>query len=107
MHNNIKCLTDHLLFYSFLYLLINIIFFSFNNINKNIKFQITSTIINVPKEHHYKLIGKQGAIRKDIELRTGARIQIPSFHNASEIVNITGSKYAVAKAVQVCIQNIF
>ncbi|XP_025416167.1 vigilin-like [Sipha flava] len=60
---------------------------------------ITRTI-NIAKEHHGKLMGKKGAFRKDIELRTGARIHIPSIKNTSEIINVTGTRNSTAKAIK-------
>lgn len=45
-------------------------------------------------------MGKQGTRRKEIELRTGARIQMPSIQDTSDIINVTGTRDAVEKAVQ-------
>ncbi|XP_050434788.1 vigilin-like [Adelges cooleyi] len=45
-------------------------------------------------------MGKHGARRKEIEQRTGARIQKPSFQDTSDIINVTGKRDAVEKAVQ-------
>jgi hypothetical protein len=52
-------------------------------------------------------MGKSGAVRKDIEIRTGARIYIPSIKNTSEIINVTGTRNSTAKAIKVCIKNMF
>lgn len=62
-------------------------------------FQATSAV-SVPKEHHCQVMGKQGTRRKEIEQRTGARIQMPSIQDTSDIINITGTRDAVEKAVQ-------
>ncbi|XP_050546345.1 vigilin [Daktulosphaira vitifoliae] len=61
--------------------------------------QATSAV-PVPKEHHCQVMGKQGARRKEIEQRTGARIQMPSIQDTSDIINVTGTRDAVEKAVQ-------
>jgi len=45
-------------------------------------------------------MGKQGTRRKEIEQRTGARIQMPSIQDTSDIINVTGTRDAVEKAVQ-------
>ncbi|XP_022182851.1 vigilin [Myzus persicae] len=61
--------------------------------------QATSAV-PVPKEHHCQVMGKQGTRRKEIEQRTGARIQMPSIQDTSDIINVTGTRDAVEKAVQ-------
>ncbi|XP_025421486.1 vigilin-like [Sipha flava] len=61
--------------------------------------QITRTI-NVAKEHHGKLMGKKGVVRKNIEIRTGSRIHIPSIKNTSEIINVTGTRNSTSKAIK-------
>jgi len=45
-------------------------------------------------------MGKQGTRRKEIEQRTGARIQMPSIQDTSDVINVTGTRDAVEKAVQ-------
>lgn len=64
-----------------------------------LQLQATSAV-PVPKEHHCQVMGKQGTRRKEIEQRTGARIQMPSIQDTSDIINVTGTRDAVEKAVQ-------
>lgn len=54
----------------------------------------TKTVLNVtiPKEHHRKVLGKQAANLKQIELNTGTRITIPRSDDRSDVIKITGNK---------------
>jgi hypothetical protein len=52
-------------------------------------------------------LGKEGQNLKNIEKRTGARVQIPCMKNPSDIIYITGTKDSTKKVVQVCIKNMF
>ncbi|XP_025419238.1 vigilin-like [Sipha flava] len=62
--------------------------------------QIKTTTTQFPKEHRGKLLGKQGLNLKNIEKRTGARVQIPCMKNSGDIIYITGTKDSTKKVVQ-------
>ncbi|XP_025416560.1 vigilin-like [Sipha flava] len=62
--------------------------------------QIKTTTIPFPKEHRSTLLGKQGLNLKNIEKRTGARVQIPCMKNSADIIYITGTKDSTKKVVQ-------
>lgn len=61
--------------------------------------QAITRVVPVPKEHHCHVVGKQGTRRKEIEQRTGTRIQMPRILDMSDMINITGTRDAVEKAV--------
>ncbi|XP_025407283.1 vigilin-like, partial [Sipha flava] len=62
--------------------------------------QIKTTTTPFPKEHRSTLLGKQGLNLKNIEKRTGARLQIPCMKNSADIIYITGTKDSTKKVVQ-------
>ncbi|XP_025405844.1 vigilin-like, partial [Sipha flava] len=62
--------------------------------------QIKTTTTPFPKEHRSTLLGKQGLNLKNVEKRTGARIQIPCMKNSADIIYITGTKDSTKKVVQ-------
>ncbi|XP_025416174.1 vigilin-like [Sipha flava] len=62
--------------------------------------QIKTTTTQFPKEHRSMLLGKQGLNLKNIEKRTGARVQIPRMKNSGNIIYITGTKDSTKKVVQ-------
>lgn len=45
-------------------------------------------------------MGKKGIRCKEIEEYTGARIQVPNVGDTSDIINVTGTRDSVQKAVQ-------
>ncbi|XP_025409088.1 vigilin-like [Sipha flava] len=62
--------------------------------------QIKTTTTPFPKEHRSTLLGKQGLNLKNIEKRTGARVQIPCVKNSADIIYIIGTKDSTKKVVQ-------
>lgn len=62
-------------------------------------FQTQSTKqINIPKEHHRWILGKQRQRLKDLEKVTSTKIMVPAFQEQSDIVTITGTKEGIEKA---------
>ncbi|XP_025423354.1 vigilin-like [Sipha flava] len=62
--------------------------------------QIKTTTTPFPKEYRSTLLGKQGLNLKNIEKRTGARVQIRCKKNSADIIYITGTKDSTKKVVQ-------
>ncbi|XP_046605985.1 vigilin [Neodiprion virginianus] len=54
--------------------------------------------LNIPKEHHRWILGKQGQRLKDLEKTTATKIQIPSVQDQSDTITITGTKEGIEKA---------
>lgn len=54
--------------------------------------------INIPKEYHKYLLGKQGAKLKELEKNTATKINVPHINDNSEVITITGSKEGNEKA---------
>ncbi|XP_015598207.1 vigilin [Cephus cinctus] len=54
--------------------------------------------INIPKDHHGWILGRQGQRLKDLEANTATKINVPSFHEQSDIITITGTKEGIEKA---------
>jgi rRNA processing protein Krr1/Pno1 len=98
---------NHLLFYSFITDKYIKKYFFLAILTKTLKFQTKTTTTPFPKEHRSMLLGKQGLNLKNIEKRTGARVQIPCMKNSADIIYITGTKDSTKKVVQVCIKNMF
>lgn len=61
--------------------------------------------ISIPKDHHRKLIGKEGAALKELEQRTNCTITIPKRDQASDIIEIKGPAEGI-RAAMAHIQNI-
>uniref|UniRef100_A0A1I7U4S3 Vigilin n=1 Tax=Caenorhabditis tropicalis TaxID=1561998 RepID=A0A1I7U4S3_9PELO len=55
--------------------------------------------IEIPKEHHGRLIGKEGALLRNLESETNCRIQIPNRDGASSKIIITGPREGIQRAV--------
>ncbi|KAJ1348733.1 hypothetical protein KIN20_004105 [Parelaphostrongylus tenuis] len=55
--------------------------------------------LDIPKDHHRKLIGKEGAILRQLEADTNCRITIPSRDTPSETIKIVGPREGIEKAV--------
>ncbi|RCN39176.1 KH domain protein [Ancylostoma caninum] len=55
--------------------------------------------LDIPKDHHRKLIGKEGAALRQLEADTNCRIAIPSRDTPSETIKITGPREGIEKAV--------
>lgn len=56
--------------------------------------------IEIPKEHHGRLIGKEGALLRNLEAETNCRIQIPNRDGPSSKITITGPREGILRAVQ-------
>lgn len=54
--------------------------------------------VNIPKEHHRWILGKQGQRLKDLEKTTATKIQIPSVNDQSDVITIVGTKEGIEKA---------
>ncbi|XP_033222679.1 vigilin [Belonocnema kinseyi] len=62
-------------------------------------FQTQSTKqINIPKEHHRWILGKQRQRLKDLEKVTSTKIMVPQIQEQSDIITITGTKEGIEKA---------
>ncbi|GLV35995.1 Dodeca-satellite-binding protein 1 [Carabus blaptoides fortunei] len=61
--------------------------------------------INIPKEHHRWILGKQGTKLRDLEKVTATKINVPPASDPSETVTITGTREGIEKAeheIRVC-----
>ncbi|KAF1764887.1 hypothetical protein GCK72_004838 [Caenorhabditis remanei] len=56
--------------------------------------------IEIPKEHHGRLIGKEGALLRNLEADTNCRIQIPNRDGSSTKITITGPREGIQRAVR-------
>lgn len=56
--------------------------------------------IEIPKEHHGRLIGKEGALLRNLEAETNCRIQIPKRDGPITTITITGPREGIMRAVQ-------
>uniref|UniRef100_A0A8R1DZS3 K Homology domain-containing protein n=1 Tax=Caenorhabditis japonica TaxID=281687 RepID=A0A8R1DZS3_CAEJA len=54
--------------------------------------------LDIPKEHHGRLIGKEGALLRSLEADTNCRIQIPARDGPSSIITITGPREGIQRA---------
>jgi len=54
--------------------------------------------INIPKEHHRFILGKQGTKLNDLEKQTATKITIPRPNDDSNIIVIVGPKEGIEKA---------
>lgn len=54
--------------------------------------------INIPKEHHRWILGKQRQRLKDLEKVTSTKITVPAYQDQSDVVTITGTKEGIEKA---------
>lgn len=54
--------------------------------------------INIPKDHHRWILGKQGQRLKDLEQKTATKINVPGMQDQSDIITITGTKEGIEKA---------
>lgn len=54
--------------------------------------------MNIPKEYHKFLLGKQGQKLKDLEKNTATKINVPHINDNSDIITITGTKEGIEKA---------
>lgn len=59
----------------------------------------TESKLKIPKEHHKFLIGKSGAILKDLQERTCTKIQVPKPDANTDVIVIKGLKEDVEQAV--------
>ncbi|XP_022819366.1 vigilin [Spodoptera litura] len=67
--------------------------------------QQASKQINIPKEHHRWILGKQGQKLKELEKVTATKINVPGIADNSETITITGTKEGIEKAeheIRVC-----
>ncbi|CAJ0606165.1 unnamed protein product [Cylicocyclus nassatus] len=55
--------------------------------------------LDIPKDHHRKLIGKEGTTLRQLEADTNCRITIPSRDTPSETIKIVGPREGIEKAV--------
>jgi len=55
--------------------------------------------IRVPKEQHKFLIGKQGAVLRELQEKTCTSIQIPKSEANSDVITITGPKDGIEQAI--------
>uniref|UniRef100_A0A1I7XUS0 Vigilin n=1 Tax=Heterorhabditis bacteriophora TaxID=37862 RepID=A0A1I7XUS0_HETBA len=55
--------------------------------------------IDIPKDHHRKLIGKEGSALRQLEADSNCRITIPSRDTPSETIKIVGPREGIEKAV--------
>ncbi|KJH49481.1 KH domain protein [Dictyocaulus viviparus] len=55
--------------------------------------------LDIPKDHHRKLIGKEGVALRQLEADTNCRITIPSRDTPSETIKIVGPRDGIEKAV--------
>lgn len=55
--------------------------------------------LDIPKDHHRKLIGKEGATLRQLEADTNCRITIPSRDSPSQTIKIVGPREGIEKAV--------
>ncbi|WKX93414.1 hypothetical protein Q1695_011018 [Nippostrongylus brasiliensis] len=55
--------------------------------------------LDIPKDHHRKLIGKEGAALRQLEADTNCRITIPSRDTPSQTIKIVGPREGIEKAV--------
>lgn len=51
--------------------------------------------INIPKEHHRFILGKNGKNLKELEQTTATKIHVPRTEESSDIITITGSKEGI------------
>ncbi|CAI2327293.1 unnamed protein product [Caenorhabditis sp. 36 PRJEB53466] len=56
--------------------------------------------INIPKDHHGRLIGKEGQLLRSLEAETNCRIQIPPRDEKTSIITITGPREGIQRAAQ-------
>ncbi|CAI5440884.1 unnamed protein product [Caenorhabditis angaria] len=54
--------------------------------------------VEIPKEHHGKLIGKEGQLLRQLEQSTNCRIHIPGRDDASRAIKITGPREGIQRA---------
>ncbi|XP_043666503.1 vigilin [Vespula pensylvanica] len=54
--------------------------------------------INILKDHHRWILGKQGQRLKDLEKTTATKINVPGVQDQSDIITITGTKDGIEKA---------
>lgn len=54
--------------------------------------------IDIPKDHHGRLIGKEGALLRNLEAETNCRIQIPNRDGPSSKITITGPREGIQRA---------
>ncbi|XP_026745631.1 vigilin-like [Trichoplusia ni] len=67
--------------------------------------QQASKQVNIPKEHHRWILGKQGQKLKELEKVTATKISVPGIADTSETITITGTKEGIEKAeheIRVC-----
>ncbi|CAM1304348.1 HDLBP (predicted), partial [Pycnogonum litorale] len=57
-----------------------------------------NTTINIPKEHHRFILGKNGKKLKDLEMATDTEISIPRTDDTSDIIKIIGTKEGIDRA---------
>lgn len=55
--------------------------------------------VDIPKDHHRRLIGKEGALLRQLEQDTNCRVHIPNRDDASSIIKITGPREGIQRAV--------
>lgn len=55
--------------------------------------------LDIPKDHHRKLIGKEGSALRQLEADTNCRITIPSRDAPSQTIKIVGPREGIEKAV--------
>ncbi|ETN86472.1 KH domain protein [Necator americanus] len=65
----------------------------------------SSRNLNIPKDDHKKLIGKEGAPLRQIEADTNCRTTIPSRDTATAAIKIVASREDVEKAMA-CIKSV-
>ncbi|XP_039296374.1 vigilin [Nilaparvata lugens] len=56
--------------------------------------------IEVPKQYHRLILGKQATRLKELEKESGATIKVPSAADASQLIQVTGPKEAIRRAIQ-------
>ncbi|RZF46152.1 hypothetical protein LSTR_LSTR016257 [Laodelphax striatellus] len=54
--------------------------------------------IDVPKEYHRLILGKQAARLKELEKESGASIKVPAAADASTRIQVTGPRDAIRRA---------
>ena len=54
--------------------------------------------LNIPKEHHRFIIGREGQKLKSIELQTATKISVPRSDSHTDIIKIVGTREGVDKA---------
>lgn len=59
----------------------------------------TSRDVDIPKDYHGKLIGKEGSALRQLEAETNCRITIPSRDTPSQIIKIVGPREGIERAV--------